>query len=84
VEVIGLNQGEWVQGELSSGGVWGPDFRAVIQDPSGGTVKDLGAILHVNFSFQAKIAGNYTIALTDTNALAAASYSLKYTPYHHN
>jgi len=35
--------------ELSSGGVWGPDFRAVIQDPSGGTVKDLGAILHVNF-----------------------------------
>ena len=84
VVVIALNQGEWVQIELSSGGVWGPDFRAVIQDPSGGTVKDLGAILHVNFSFQAKIAGNYTIALTDTNALAAASYSLKYTPYHHN
>ena len=82
VEVIGLNQGEWVQGELSSGGVWGPDFRAVIQDPSGGTIKDLGAILYVKFSFQAKIAGNYTIALTDTNALAAASYSLTYTIYH--
>jgi len=82
VVVIALNQGEWVQGELWGGGVWGPDFRAVIQDPSGGTVKDLGAILHVNFSFQAKIAGNYTIALTDTNALAAASYSLTYTIYH--
>ena len=81
VVVIALNQFEWVQGELSGGGIWGPDFRAVIQDPNGGIVKDLGAILHVNFSFEAKIAGNYTIALLDTNALAAASYSLTYTVY---
>jgi len=81
VVVIALNQFEWVQGELSGGGIWGPDFRAVIQDPSGGIVQDLGAILHVNFSFEAKIAGNYTIALLDTNALAAASYSLTYSIY---
>jgi hypothetical protein len=77
VVVIALNQFEWVQGELG-----GPDFRAVIQDPNGGIVKDLGAVQHVNFSFQAKIAGNYTIALTDTNALAATSYSVTYTIYH--
>jgi hypothetical protein len=76
VVVIALNQFEWVQGEL-----WGGDFRAVIQDPSGGIVKDFGAIQHVNFSFQAKIAGNYTIALLDTNALAATSYSVTYTIY---
>jgi hypothetical protein len=81
VVVIALNQFEWVQGELSGGGIWGPDFRAVIQDPSGGIVQDLGAILYVKFSFQANITGNYTIALLDTNALTAASYSLTYTPY---
>jgi len=34
----------------------GPDFRSVIQDPSGGIVQDLGAIVYVKFSFQAKIA----------------------------
>jgi hypothetical protein len=82
VEAIALNQFEWVQVELWGGGLWGSDFRAVIQDPSGGIVKDLGAILYVNYSFQAKIAGNYTIALTDTNALTAAEYILKYTIYH--
>jgi hypothetical protein len=76
VVVLALNQFEWVQGEL-----WGPYFRAVIQDPTGGIIKDFGAIQDVNFSFQAKIAGNYTIALTDTNALAAASYSVTYTIY---
>ena len=77
VVVIALNQFEWVQGEL-----WGPYFRAVIQDPNGGIIKDFGAIQDVNFSFQAKVAGNYTIALLDTNALAAASYSVTYTIYH--
>jgi len=82
VVVIALNQFEWVQGELWCGGVWGPDFRSVIQDPSGGIVQDLGAIVYVKFSFQAKIAGNYTIALLDTNALMAASYNLNYTIYH--
>lgn len=76
VEVIALNQFEWVQGELG-----GPDFLAVIQDPNGGIVKDLGAVQHVNFSFQAKVAGNYTISLTDTNALGATSYSVTYTIY---
>jgi len=74
---IELNQGEWVQGEL-----WGPYFRAVIQDPNGTIVKDLGAIQDVNFTFQAKIAGHYTIALVNTNTLTAASYNLNYTIYH--
>ena len=75
--VIVLNQGEWVQGEL-----WGPYFHAVIQDPNGAIVKDLGAIQDVNFSFEAKIAGNYTFVLVNTNTLTAASYSLTYTIYH--
>ena len=74
---IELNQSEWVQGEL-----WGPYFRAVIQDPNGAIVKDLGAIQDVNFTFQATIAGHYTIALVNTNTLTAASYNLNYTIYH--
>jgi hypothetical protein len=76
VVVIALDQFEWVQGE-----VWGPYFRAVIQDPNGGIVKDLGAIQDVNFSFQANIAGNYTIDLLDTNALSAVSYRVTYSIY---
>ena len=73
---IELTQSEWVQGEL-----WGPYFNAVIQDPNGTIVKNLGAIQDVNFTFQAKISGNYIIALVNTNTLTAASYKLTYNIY---
>jgi len=73
---IELNQSEWVQGEL-----WGPFFTAVIQDPNGAIVKNLGAIQDVNFTFQATIAGHYTLALVNTNVLTAASYNLTYAIY---
>lgn len=76
---ITLNKYEWVQGAviLSTN----PQISAIIRDPYGNLIKDLGAVSQANFVFMAEYDGEYTISFNN-KSIFWGDYNLTYSIYH--
>ena len=74
---IELNQYEYVEGSIG-----GYVTHGYIQDPTGATITDLGAISQTNFLITAKVPGRYSIILQNIDQMQARyDYVIKYRFY---
>jgi hypothetical protein len=82
IATLSLNSGQWVQGHVT--GDLSIGVRVV--DPSNGEVVGLGWTQDSQFTFQAKITGNYGIVIYGVNMAlydnrSTYNYTLTYIPY---
>jgi len=76
---IELGQYDYVEGSIG-----GYLTHAYIQDPTGATIKDLGAVSQTNFLITAQVPGRYSIIVQNTDQGALKyDYTIKYRFYRH-
>jgi hypothetical protein len=73
---IQLNQFEYAELEII-GGI----FAANVKDPNGTIVKDFGTIQQANYIITAKVTGQYSIVMQNSNALSNTAYKIRYRIY---